>query len=79
MEVNVTMQEPRPGIVGLMVPCSAHIRECRSSTTATHLEPDRHVVALPPNVDRITTNGVVVVVHRTTCTANDRERMLLAE
>lgn len=44
---------------------------------AAYRESNGHVISRIPDVDSIALNRVVVVVHVTSCAANDRERMLV--
>ena len=78
MEVDVTVEEPRPGVVGLQRQrfVSSYDRRTGEAAERTYHEADRDVVSRKANTDRVPPDGVHIVVLGGACTANHGEGVL---
>ena len=78
MEVDVTVEEPRPGFVGLQRQrfVSSYDRQTGEDAERTYYEADRDAVSRKANTDRVPPDGVHIVVLGGACTANHGEGVL---
>ena len=78
MKVDVTVEEPRPGVVGLQRQrfVSSYDRRTGEDAERTYHEADRDVVSRKANVDRVPPDGVHIVVLGGACTASHGEGMI---
>ena len=73
MPINVTMEEPRAGVVSLMR-CQLLII---LHNQTTYLEPDSDIVTSTANADHVATNRVHIIVSAAAGTANNVKGMLM--
>ena len=75
MEVDVTVEEPRPGIVAAEFVSSYDRQPGREDAERTYHETYCDVVSRKANADRVPPDGVHIVGSGDACTANHGEGM----